>query len=81
MTSEFTTEGKSKELSMYLNLMMVLKKNKVSQKSLAVEMGITQKTLSKKLNGVTDWTLGEAKYIWARFPNESPDYLMEKNNG
>ena len=66
---------------MYLNLLMVMKKNRVSQKALAKEMGITERTIRKKLNSETDWTLGEVKFLWKRFPEEDPNKLIEVANG
>lgn len=65
---------------MYLNLMMVMKKHKITNKALAKELGMSERSFYSKINGLNDWTFGEVKGIWQKFPDEDPDFLMEKSN-
>lgn len=66
---------------MYLNLSLVLKKNKITQKEFAKQIGISERTLTSRMNGHSDWTFGEVQKIWKIFPSEDPKNLMEKIDG
>lgn len=48
---------------MYLELLGELIKKGITKKSLAKQIGITEKTLFNKLNGKTDFTFSEIKKI------------------
>lgn len=62
---------------MYVNLVYAMKKHKLSQKAVASKLGISQKSFTNKIYGVTDWTLGQFKQLCAIFPEEDPQKLME----
>ncbi|CAG9703673.1 helix-turn-helix domain-containing protein [Clostridium neonatale] len=64
---------------MYLELLGELIKKSISKKSLAKQIGVTEKTLFNKLNGKTDFTFSEVKKIRDIVaPGESLDKLFEK---
>lgn len=37
----------------------VIRKNRLSQHKVAMALNLTDKTFSKKMNGISDWKLGE----------------------
>lgn len=46
---------------MYPNLIIEMRRQDISQKKMAAFLGMTEKTLSNKMTGRTDWTLGECR--------------------
>lgn len=46
---------------MYPNLIIEMRRQNISQKSFASTLGMSEKTLSNKMAGRTDWTLGECR--------------------
>ncbi len=63
---------------MFPNLLIELKVNRYSQKGLAAFIGISERSLSKKLNGQNDFSLSEMRKIQEAFPNCTLDYLFMK---
>jgi len=57
-------------------LLAELKRNKHSQKGLARDIGICEKSMSKKMNGETEFTLAEMRKIQSIFPECTLDYLF-----
>lgn len=49
--------------SLYYNLVLALKRAQLTQKGLAMKLGISQHTMGKKLNGEVDFWLSEVKAI------------------
>ncbi len=64
---------------MYPNLAAEMARQKIQQKDLAVELGITAKTMSAKLNGETDFKIGEMVFIKKKF-GKTLDYLFATEN-
>jgi len=56
--------GNGKEVTyLYYNLILALKRAQLTQKDLALELGISQHTMSKKVKGEVDFWLSEVKAI------------------
>ena len=53
---------------MYKNLLAELVRNGIERKTLAAILQITEKTVSNKLNGITAFTVLEAKTIMRLLP-------------
>lgn len=63
---------------LFPNLLIELKHNRYSQKGLARYIGISEKSISKKLNGKTEFTLKEMEAIQSVFSSCSLDYLFTR---
>lgn len=64
---------------MYNNLMHELRKKNITNKAVAELIGITEKTLFNKVNGVTEFTLTEAMAINDNLlPEFKLDYLFTR---
>lgn len=61
---------------MFPNLMAELNINHFSQKEMAAYIGISERSISKKMNGKVDFTLSEMRKIQSVFPNCTLDYLF-----
>lgn len=62
---------------MLYNLANALRTKKITQSAVARTLGITDKTLTNKLNGVTSFTVDEAFIINKNFlPEFTMDYLF-----
>ncbi len=67
---------------MLLNLKAEIARSKTSQMEIAVFLGITEKTMSKKINEKTDFTRSEMYKIQSNFfPNVDMKYLFESEQG
>ena len=63
---------------MYANIHVELAKHgRMTQKQLAQDAGIHEKTLGMKLNGKTDFTLSEMRKIQVVLGNATLDYLFD----
>lgn len=64
---------------MYKNLRKILEQRKFTNKDLASLLETSEKTVSNKMNGRTDWTLKEIMKI-SKFlaPEYTLDYLFEE---
>lgn len=63
---------------MFPNLMVEMKLKHYSQRGLAKYVDMSEKSMSKKMNGRTEFTLREMRRIQTVFPNCSIDYLFVK---
>lgn len=63
---------------MYPNLIVEMKRAKISQKRLSRLCGITPQTMSRKLSGNAKITTKEAMVIHSLFPKYSYEYLFER---
>lgn len=61
---------------MFPNLNAEMARHGLKAKELAAALSISERTVSNKLNGKTEFTLSEIKKITALFPNISIDYLF-----
>lgn len=69
---------KKGDKAMYSNLKTVLIQKRVSMKSVAELLGITEKSIQNKINEKTDFTLAETKKIRALIcPEFDFNYLFE----
>lgn len=61
-----------------VNLKAEITRHKVQVKDIAASIGISERTMKNKLNGVTDFTWGQACRIQKEFfPELSKDYLFD----
>ena len=75
-----TPQGKKEVfLMVFSNLSAELARHSIKNSDFAKLLGITPRTLTNKLNGVTEFTLSEIKKAAKVFPNVSIDYLFEEN--
>lgn len=64
---------------MYKNLMKILKEKKITIKSYAEFLGVSEKTAQNKIYGRTEFTLGEAIKTCAIIcPEYRMDFVFEK---
>lgn len=63
----------------FSNLNAELARHNIKNSEFAKLLGITPRTLTNKLNGITEFTLSEIKKTAKAFPNVSIDYLFEEN--
>lgn len=64
---------------MYAKLKALLKKNRITQKQVAYLLHITEQSVCKKLNGVYEWKVDEARKLQEfYFPEYTLDELLEK---
>lgn len=61
---------------MYKNLVEILKRKGITNKAYADYLGITEKTVWNKLQGKTEFTLGEALKTCALMPECKMDYVF-----
>lgn len=61
---------------MYKNLVEILKRKGITNKAYANYLGITEKTVWNKLQGKTEFTLGEALKTCALMPEYKMDYVF-----
>lgn len=61
---------------MFPNLTVELRIAGYSQKFLAKHLGLTTKTVGRKLRGEKDFKLGEMRKIQELFPHRTLDYLF-----
>lgn len=62
---------------MYKNLLAEMVRNDIDKKDLARTLQLSEKTVSNKLNGITAFTVPEAKVIMQMLPkNYTFDYLF-----
>lgn len=61
---------------MFPNLLTEMKRKRYSQKGLAEFIGITERSMTKKMNGKTEFTLREMRAVQMAFPECSLDYLF-----
>lgn len=61
---------------MFINLLAELARNNIKQKTLAKNLGISEKTLINKLKGKTEFTLKEMLIIKHIFHNKELEYLF-----
>lgn len=59
---------------MYINLIEILNRKKISMKDLAKFLGVTEKTVQNKVNGRNEFTLSEAFSIVTFI---CPEYRMD----
>ena len=65
---------------MFANLYMELKKAKITQTTVSNALGITNRTLSIKLRGDTDFTSDEMFAIQQEFfPDKTLEYLFHRD--
>ena len=65
---------------MFKNLRQALAKKGITLKSYAEFLGVTEKTLQNKLNGITDFTYSEVeKTTRILFPEYRLDYLFSRS--
>ena len=62
---------------MYKNLVEILKRKGITNKAYADYLGITEKTVWNKLQGKTEFTLGEALKTCALMPEYKMEYLIK----
>lgn len=62
--------------AIFPNLLIELKKKRISQKGLAKHIGITESSMQNKLHGKTQFSLKEMRAIQAVFKEYSLDYLF-----
>lgn len=63
---------------MYGNLCIELRKKNIAQKAVSELIGCTERTMTNKLNGTTDFTISEAFLIHKNLlPEFSMDYIFE----
>lgn len=65
---------------MFENLRAVMRNSNISTASLARIIGVTEKTASNKLNGVTEWTWTEIQSIRDLFPQYQLDWLFSRSH-
>ncbi len=64
---------------MYINLRMLMFKNKISIKEMSQYLGLTRNTLTRKIKGQSPFTLNEIIVIRAKyFQNVTLEFLCEK---
>lgn len=64
---------------MYKNLVKILNEKKITLKAYGEFLGISEKTVQNKINGRTDFTLGEATRTNSFIcPEYRMDYVFEK---
>lgn len=61
---------------MYKNLMEILKRKGITNKTYADYLGISEKTVWNKLQGKTEFTLGEALKTCVLMPEYKMDYIF-----
>ena len=61
---------------MFPNILVELKRMHYSQKGLAAYVGMSEKSMSNKLNERSEFTFSEMKRIQTAFPECSLDYLF-----
>lgn len=61
----------------YPNLLKEIKKNKDSQEEIAQLLNVSQMTISNKLRGITEWTIGEVELLCEHYDKDYY-YLFEK---
>lgn len=66
---------------MFPNLRAEMARRRISAKQLSEKLGITSKTFENKMNGSTDFKLGEMREIRYLFPDCSYEYLFEQGGG
>lgn len=65
---------------MYKNLLEILNKKKITMKAYAKFLGVSEKTVHNKVNGHTEFTLGEAtKTCCFICPEYRLDFVFEEN--
>jgi len=63
---------------MYRNLSSLLRNKKISMKDYAEFLGVSEKTIHNKMNGATEFTLGEAMKTCAIIcPEYKLDFVFE----
>lgn len=62
--------------TIFPNLLIELKKKRISQKELAKHIGITESSMQNKLHGKTQFSLKEMRAIQTVFNEYSLDYLF-----
>lgn len=68
-----------KENGMYKNLVKILRDKKITLKAYGEFLGISEKTVQNKVNGRTEFTLGEAtKTCSVICPEYKMDFVFEK---
>lgn len=65
-----------KENNMYNNLVEILRKKGVTNKAYAEFLGISEKTAWNKIQGRTEFTLGEAQKTCLLLPEYKMDYIF-----
>lgn len=67
---------------MYANLAQELRRKSISQSAVARMLNCTERTLTNKLNGTTEFSFDEAITIWKNLlPEFTLDYLFDKQAG
>lgn len=63
---------------MYKNLIKIINDKKITMKAFAQFLGVTEKTVQNKIQGKTEFTLGEAKRICEIIcPEYKLDYVFD----
>lgn len=61
---------------MYKNLIEILRKKGITKRVYAEYLGITEKSVWNKLQGKTEFTLGEAQKTCSLLPEYKLDYIF-----
>lgn len=61
---------------MYKNLIEILRKKGITNRAYAEYLGITEKSVWNKLQGKTEFTLGEAQRTCLLLPEYKLDYIF-----
>ena len=79
--NKVTHKGNRKEeLLMYKNLIRILNEKRITMKSYAEFLGVSEKTVQNKIYGRTDFTLSEAiKTCSLICPEYKLDFVFEKD--
>lgn len=65
---------------MFCNLLIELKRRKLTQKEVAKAIGISEQAMYKKMVGKTEFTLAEMEKIRSRMPECTLDYLFKHDS-
>lgn len=65
---------------MFNNLKTAIQDRSMTLKAFADFLGISEKTLQNKLNGVTEFSLGEAEKIELLFQKYKREYLFDRKS-
>lgn len=67
---------------MYKNLLEILNKKKITMKAYAEFLGVSEKTVQNKVNGRTEFTLGEVMKTCSFIaPEYKLDFVFEREEG
>ena len=71
---------KREVINVFKNLRSAMDESNITTTHLAAILGIAEKSVRNKLNGITDWTWPEAKNLTTLFPKYNMEWLFHEDN-